>query len=409
MIALVFSGEAIFFLPFILPRVFRPTMLEVFDITNFELGAMFSAYGIVAMGSYFLGGPLADRYSARNLMSSALIATSLGGLMMAVIPPVTTMTVIYAFWGMTTILLFWAALIRATREWGESDKQGKAFGLLEGGRGLSGALIATIGLTLMSYLLPSDLSSSSLADRTSSFQLVILLFSAFTFLIAILVWFSIPGGTIKGTHTFKSDLAGLKQILKMRVVWLQGIIIVCGYVGYKITDDFSLYAQDVLGFDQVDAAGVGTTGLWIRPIVAVMAGFTADRVRSSRLLVISFVLLLAGAVVTGLGILEPGMLILYGITFLTVATGVYSIRTLFFAIMEEAKIPLALTGTAVGVASVVGYTPDIFVGPMMGWLLDRSPGATGHEHLFLALAAFALIGLLASIAFTREIKKVSQP
>jgi sugar phosphate permease len=43
---------------------------------------------------------------------------------------------------------------------------------------------------------------------------------------------------------------------------------------------------------------------------------------------------------------------------------------------------LALTGTAVGLVSLQGYTPDIFAGPAMGYLLDNSQGEQGHQHVF---------------------------
>ena len=52
------------------------------------------------------------------------------------------MSVLYAYWGVTTILLFWAAMIRATREWGGASQQGRAFGILDGGRGAVAAGIA---------------------------------------------------------------------------------------------------------------------------------------------------------------------------------------------------------------------------------------------------------------------------
>jgi MFS family permease len=76
------AGETVFFLPFVLPRVFRPTLLDVFQLTNLELGIAFSVYGVVAMLAYFPGGPLADRFPARKLMVFALLATSIGGLVM---------------------------------------------------------------------------------------------------------------------------------------------------------------------------------------------------------------------------------------------------------------------------------------------------------------------------------------
>ncbi|GAG23162.1 unnamed protein product, partial [marine sediment metagenome] len=93
------AGEAVFFLPFVLPRVFRPTLLDVFHLTNFELGIAFSVYGVVAMLAYFPGGPLADRFSARKLMAFALLATSIGGLVMASIPSLAALKVLYGFWG----------------------------------------------------------------------------------------------------------------------------------------------------------------------------------------------------------------------------------------------------------------------------------------------------------------------
>ncbi len=315
MLLLVISGETIFFLPFILPRVFRPTLLDVFNLTNFELGTSFSAYGIVAMVSYFFGGPMADRFAARNLMTWALIATAIGGLIMATIPSFMVLTFVYAFWGMTTILLFWSALIRATREWGGIGSQGKAFGLLDAGRGLAAALISTAGIILMAGLLPEQVNNATLETRTVSFQWVILLFSLFTLGVAGLVWVTLPSSTIKGPKTFSAGLEGIKKILKMRVVWLQSIIILCGYVGYKITDDFSLYAQDVLGFNEVKAAGVGTLGLFLRPIVAITAGYLADRFMTSKLITISFLFLIVGGLVTGSGILQPGFIFPYIIIF----------------------------------------------------------------------------------------------
>ena len=59
MFALVMAGEAIFGLPFLVARIFRPTLLDVFGITNLELGTAFSFYGVVALLAYLPGGPIA--------------------------------------------------------------------------------------------------------------------------------------------------------------------------------------------------------------------------------------------------------------------------------------------------------------------------------------------------------------
>lgn len=408
MLALILAGEAIFFLPFILPRVFRPILLDVFQITNLELGSAFAAYGFVAMVSYFFGGPIADRIPARNLMSIALLGTATGGFFMATIPSFTLMTIIYAFWGMTTILLFWAALIRATREWGNPSIQGKAFGFLDGGRGFSAALLSTVGVTILGSMLTfGSADESGLAEKTITLQYVILTFSGFTAFTAVFLWFSLPTGTIKGGHSIRSDFEGIKSMAKKPVIWLHAIILLCGYVGYKITDDFSLYARDVVGLDDVKSAGIGAIGIWLRPVFAVLAGILADRFLSSRLIIVSFSLMIIGGIAIGSGMFEKGILLPYFFMFLFAGSGAFAMRVLYYSVMEEARVPILVTGTTVGIISIVGYTPDIFMGPLMGWLIDRSPGAEGHRHVFIALAIFSGIGLAAAIRFRKLITKTN--
>jgi dimethylglycine dehydrogenase len=92
--------------------------------------------------------------------------------------------------------------------------------------------------------------------------------------------------------------------------------------------------------------------------------------------------------------------VLLGNTLLA-CTAIFGLRGLYFALFEEARVPAAVTGTAVGLVSVIGFTPDIFVSYVGGLLLDRSPGLAGHQHFFFFLAAFAAIGVIASFALMR--------
>jgi MFS family permease len=76
LLCIIFAGEAIFSLPFHIPRFFKPTVLQAFDISNTALGDAFAVYGLTAMLSYLPGGWLADRYSARHLMTTSLLAST---------------------------------------------------------------------------------------------------------------------------------------------------------------------------------------------------------------------------------------------------------------------------------------------------------------------------------------------
>ena len=181
------------------------------------------------------------------------------------------------------------------------------------------------------------------------------------------------------------------------------IIIICAYVGYKITDDVSLYANEVLQFDEVESAAVGNGAIWLRPLFALIAGWVAHRLSGPRILMWCFALMALGGLLIFSG-LFPSYLILTGLIFVTMLAGIYGIRAIYFAVMKEAAIPLLATGSAVGIVSVFGYTPDIFMSPFMGYLLDNFEGNRGHELVFLTLAIFALIGFRVSYLFKRDAK-----
>ena len=134
MLALIIAGEAIFLLPFILMRVFKPVIRDAFLISDAQIGEAQALYGITAVVSYFFGGFVADKWEAKKLLSISLILTAIGGFWMTMIPSIFTLKILYAFWGVSTIFLFWAALIKATRQWGNENNQGLSFGLLDGGR-----------------------------------------------------------------------------------------------------------------------------------------------------------------------------------------------------------------------------------------------------------------------------------
>ena len=403
MLALVIAGEAIFGLPFLVARVFRPTLLDVFEITNLQLGTALSLYGVIAMLAYLPGGPLADRFSARAMMTAALCVTAVGGIYYATVPDMVGLRILFAFWGLTTILLFWAAMIRATRNWGGDEDQGKAFGILDGGRGLFAALLATGTVAVFGALLPEDAASATLEERTAALKQVIWIFTGMTLAAGVGVWFCVTNEN-DGDHVEVGSAFSWSQMLEVLrnpAVWLQGLIVITAYTGYKGMDDLGLLARDIYMFDDVEAAQVGALSFWVRPLAALAAGSIGDKVGGTRAIAACFFLMIAGHLVVALGFLEPTATWMLFTTVVTISAAVFGLRGLYFAIFSEAGVPLALTGTAVGLVSAVGYTPDIFMGPLNGYLTDTYPGALGHQYFFGALAAFAALGLCSTLLFQR--------
>ena len=403
---LILSGEFIYFLPYVLSRVFRPTFLDVFQLNNFQLGSLFSVYGVVALLSYIYGGVITDRYSPRKLMSSALFLTALGGLVLASYPSYQTLQILYGYWGFTSVFLFWGAMIKATRLWGGDNNQGKAFGFLDGGRGIVAASMGSIGVFVFTIVLTSDIESASVLERQEAFRYVILLSSFMVAFIGLLVLIFLRNTEDKNTN-FElplNTLTNIKGVLKNESIWLLMLIIMCAYVGYKVTDIYSLYASEVMLYDQIEAAEVGALQLYLRPIVCIAIGLLADRTKNMFWIIFGFVTMLIGALIFSFGIIKPDMNFIFFLSLVILAVGTYSIRALYFAVLKEANVAFALTGTAVGIISVVGYSPDIFAGPIMGYLLDENPGIIGHQYVYFMLVIFSIIGLIASIRFARLTK-----
>ena len=404
---LILSGELIYLLPYVLPRIFRPTFLEVFNLNNLQLGSLFSVYGIIALLSYVYGGVISDKFQPKKLMSYSLFFTSFGGLVLASYPSYFVLQILYGYWGFTTVFLFWGAMIKATRVWGGTDNQGQAFGFLDGGRGLVAASMGSLGVLIFSVFLINDIELTSLTERKEAFRYVILFSSFMIFLTGLWVLFFMDSNQKdqKNNVISSNSFSNIKTVLKIQSVWLIMIIIISAYVGYRVTDIYSLYASDVMFFNQIEAANVSSLQLYLRPLVCILIAMLADKSSYIYFIVFGFVTMLIGSTIFAFGIVQLNMNFVFYLSLIIVATGTYAIRALYFSIMQEGRIPLVLTGTAVGLISVVAYTPDIFAPPIFGYFLDKYPGLLGHQYVFTISVLFSILGLLASIKFANLFKK----
>ena len=403
LLLLILAGEAIFLLPFVLPRVFRPTFLAVFDITNLQLGTCVSLYGVIAIAAYLFGGPLADRFAPHKLMALGLAATGLGGLYLTTLPGLYGLTLVYGFWGITTILLFWAAMLRATRLVGGRNNQGVAFGLLEGGRGLVSAIVSFVGVYALQWFFPEgpafDIGE---ADRITGFRNVVYVYSGLVLAAAVAIFFGmrkLPSG--KDVQLPRIEWSQVIELARQPRLWLLAVIILSAYSCYRVLDDVSLLASDVLNYDDVDASLLASWSLLLRPMGAIAGGFLADRILASRASGWAFALTAVGLLAVGVGPLGSYGVAMTWLALVVGGLGIFALRGIYFALVAEARVPLVLTGTAIGLVSTLGFLPDVYMPPLTGWLVDNFPYALGHRLVFLVGVAFAAIGAAAVFAFQR--------
>lgn len=398
-VSLIIAGEIIFALPFHLARFFRPTLLEVFELSATQLGAIQGVYGIVAMLAYFPGGLLADRFSANKLLAVSLWMTGLLGFYLASFPNYIESLMVFALFGVTTIMLFWGALIRATREWGGTHQQGMAFGLLEGGRGLLAVALASLGVLLFELSFPEGYNSATLEEKQHTFGIVIYAYTLVTLITGVLVWFALNDELQKANESrFQFNLIkNFKKVILIRAVWWQALIVLCAYAGYKGIDHLSLYAVDAYHYDSIQAAKLVTIAAWIRPVAAVAAGIIADRTDPIKMLMLSFIIFFLANAFFAFSTPQPHLAWILITNVMITCTAVFALRALYFSIFEHYQLSNKITGSAVGLVSVVGFLPDVFILYIAGKLVDTYPGIEGHQYFFMLLAAFAILGLIASM------------
>ena len=389
----ILAGEAIFLLPFVLPRLMRPAMLSEWGISNTELGTAFSVYGFVAIAAYAFGGPLADRFRPRKLMAVALLMTAAAGWFMTQSPSALSLTVLYGFFGLSTILLFWSAMLRTTHDLAGDKSQGAAFGLLDAGRGLVAALIAS-GLVLV------------LGEQGTVTQAA-WIGCGFVSLTAALIYFGLPDEDSDAPST-AFRLAEMLRSARDARLWRQGMIVVCAYCGFKAIDTYGLFLVDAFGASEGEAAKATALTFWVRPLAAIAAGLAADRVGRFPTLTVSF---LAMATLYGVIALSPhwaaeraAIPVLVIVTLLGSAAFAYALRGVYFAVAGDLNVPDHQVGAAMGLISVVGFLPDVFFGPLSGIALDNVPGAGGHQLVFGATAILAIVGAGLSIINGQAIK-----
>jgi len=242
--------------------------------------------------------------------------------------------------------------------------------------------------------MPDNVRLATPEEREAGFRAVILFYTLCTFLAGLLAWFTIPVDN-KGSDVAFNPLKGMGIVLQKPIVWAQAGIIVCAYCGYKGLDNYSLYAVQVLGMDEVEGARLASYGAWARPVAAVLAGVIADRFNATRSILVTFVILAVSYGTWSMAAPSGSGLAIIYLNFAITHFGVFALRGIYFALLEEYRTPKYLTGAAVGMISLVGYTPDAFFAPVAGRILDANPGLVGHQHYFMFLTAISVAGILA--------------
>ncbi len=386
---LSFSGGIIFMLPFLQEAFYIP-LAHALDLTNTQVGALMSIFGTTAMISYFPGGWLADRVSPRKLITLSLLSTGAAGLYFSTFPSYEISLAIHAFWGVSITFLFWGAMIRITRNWAPPEEQGKAFGILEGGRGLGEVVPATVLVIVFAALGSGD----------SALSMVVVQYSVAFLVLGIVTWFVLEDTVGSADESGQKPSIGMKEVidvLRMPVIWLITVVILTGYCAYWALFRYTPLATEVFSLSVVAGAALATGKMWFKVFVPLVSGFVGDRYGIAKSVAWLFAALVANFIFIAF---LPGKAAYVPLMYVSLAVGsiaVYGMRGIYFALLEEGQVPIAVTATAAGIISAIAFTPDIFMPLLAGVISDSYPGAIGYRYYFLIAAGICTVGLVATL------------
>lgn len=390
-ILLGLSGAAIYLLPY-LRWSYYDALMAASGLNNTQFGVTMSVYGVLAMIFYPVGGIMADRFSAKKLLSISVIGAGLLGLWYSTFPGYVPQIIIYAGWGILSTLTFWSAMMKATRQLGSSDEQGRLFGLVEGGRGVLSTIVSFAAL----------FAFSKMGEGLVGLRGIIIGMSVINIATGILIFLFLKEGQredAKSGEPKKLAVSDITDILKKPAIWLISLIIVCCYSVYLGSTYLTPYFTNVIGATASFAALLSIMRSYVLQFVcAPTGGMLADKIGSITKVINGCYLVMVAALV--LIILLPttkSAMVPLVVVLIILCAGIFAMRGIYFATIDEVDIPMHVTGTAVGIVSIIGFTPDVFMSALCGKLLDSFEGAAGYRAIFILMLAFAAAGLLSAL------------
>lgn len=389
------SGAIIYGLPYF-RYDYYDAYLEVYHLSNTQMGVFGSVLGIFGMISYLFGGVVADRFSIRTILTLSLVGTGIGGFIHLLPLNFTALVCLYAFWGITSLFAFWPACVKAVRVLSDSDDQGKAFGWFEGGRGVAAAIMAPLAVIIF------QIGVKHLDDHTGM-RYVIIFYSILTILCGLLVFFKMGNEKIGSEE--RISFKDIGKVLRLPAVWIIGMVTFCNYVFTLSLYYFTPYATGILGATVTFGAALAAVKRWISPISNVGGGYLADKVGTGNLLLVSFLVMAVGT--AGILILptNSSMIAIFTVLYLIIYFFYNVNYAMTWAMMDEGNIPEKYSGTAAGVISTVGYLPEIFCSLLAGMLIDGFPGVTGFRYFFGFLIGMLIIGAVFVMVWKKYLKR----
>ena len=389
-IVLTMATRMIYNLPYI-QEIFYVPLQESLNLTHSQLGNILSIAGFFSVFGFLGSMYFIDKVSRNILIPSGLIGVGITGIFLSTFPGYYGLVLIWISFALFSDMLYWPVVVKAIKSLGNESEQGRIFGFFEAGRGLFDTIIVLIALYLFS--------------KTSSLKDIILFYSLASIVIGIIVFLVLGKSETDNLKQDKTDNVSL-EVIKSKQVWLVSGNIFCAYSIYCALTYMMPFLQNEHNISPVLVGIYGMLNQYcIKMIAGPLGGYLADKKFKSpskyfRFAFISIIIIMIFMITLSNGMFSVNfgfvLIVLFGAL-------VNSMKALLFAPMQEIGISEKLSGSAISLASFIGYSPLVFCYLLYGRILDAFSGALGYKILFIITICFGLLGLLINKKLMKEI------
>lgn len=403
--ALMLGAGTIYKLGFMKDAFYVP-MQEFMGLSHTQIGVAMSVAGWISTFGFLAAILVVDRISKKILIPASLLGICVCGLFLSTFPSYPIFLAIYCLLAIFADMLYWPTMLKTVRLLGNEDEQGRMFGILEAGRGLMDTIVAFCALGIF----------SAFGSNAAGLRAAILFYAIVPGVIAIIAFFlldddkkdaAVPEKVEAGKNR-QSGESTIFRALKNKNIWLVSLNVFFVYSVYCGLTYFIPFLSDIY---LLPATLVGVYGIInqyaLKMLGGPIGGFITDKVLHSATKYLSICFVIVAAVLGVFTFLpHQSMSVILGMAItLSISALLFSMRAIFFAPMDEVKVPRDITGSAMSIGSFVGYLPGAFMYAVYGGILDKVPGITGYRIVFAVMAGFAVVGCLLSLYILKVIKK----
>lgn len=385
--------------------VFYAPMVDVWGLTNTQIGLAFTFYAIAQTLGYFVSMYIADRFSKKLLLPIGLIGVGACGIYLVTLPSYLGFYITFAFLAIFGEVIYWPSLLKAVRLLGDKEQQGRLFGFLEAGRGIVDVIIAFGALYVF----------SAFGQGEAGLKAGIWYYTIVSIAIGVITYFLVDNDDkIKAENVEEANkevFKGIWWVLKDVNTWLAAFVIFFVYSAYTGLTYFIPFMKTIYALPAIYVGAYGIINQYgLKLFGGIIGGTLSDKVFHSPLKYLRITFIIAALAIIGFAFLPHQHInILLGMTItLLVGAIIFTQRAVFFAPMEEIQTPREHAGSAMALGCLIGYMPSMFGYAIYGHMIDTYSGMQGFRYVFFIMAGFSICGFIVSQVLLYRLKNMKK-